>query len=68
MQNRAGERREAEANFAKALRLTRDGAGTPSSFYIAAYKLSTAQYANGHFAESIATMEAPAAWVRQLPG
>ena len=65
-QNRAGERREAEANFAKALQLARDGTGTPSSFYVAAYKLSIAQYINGHFAESIATMEAPAVWVRQL--
>ena len=67
-QTRAGERREAEASFEKAFQVIRDGAGVATSFHVAANKLAIAQYINGHYAESIATMRAPADWVRQLPG
>lgn len=66
MQNRAGQRAEADANFAKALAMTRAGVGQVEDPHICANKWASSQYLNGQYAEGIATLQPTIRWARQL--
>jgi len=66
MQTRAGQRRDAEATFAKAVALSRAGVGQEEDAYILANKMANSEYLNGRYVEGIATLQPVAQWIRRL--
>lgn len=67
LQNRAGERQLAETTYNRALALLRDGAGAPEDLPITHDRLAVSQFANGRYAEAVASSRVAADWARQQP-